>query len=222
MSKGHDGSAARPRMGGTTAPFHTLDPVDSAVLDKALDLLAAPASERAWDPFFADHPHLQHRLGSTSTDALIELDDATVLFLLAMQRMEDGSRLEVADGRHIERFGRFPSEDGCLLTYLLAWIRPTQGLEVEHDHLASLLLRLSQGIDNDHPNAAEGAGGLRLHGWLSTDDVRDLRTLLMGRCWTVSAEEPLDGGMRDAVMHLTALLRGAERRRVGLLHRSHA
>jgi len=222
MSKGHDGSAARPRMGGTTAPFHTLDPVDSAVLDKALDLLAAPASERAWNSFFADHPVLQNRLGSTSTDALIELDDATVLFLLARQRMEDGSRLEVADGRHIERFGRFPSEDGCLLTYLLAWMRPTQGLEVEHDHLASLLLRLSQGIDNDHPNAAEGAGGLRLHGWLSTDDVRDLRTLLMGRCWTVSAEEPLDGGMRDAVMHLTALLRGAERRRVGLLHRSHA
>jgi len=222
MSKGHDGSAARPRMGGTTAPFHTLDPVDSAVLDKALDLLAAPASERAWNSFFADHPVLQNRLGSTSTDALIELDDATVLFLLAMQRMEDGSRLEVADGRHIERFGRFPSEDGCLLTYLLAWMRPTQGLEVEHDHLASLLLRLSQGIDNDHPNAAEGAGGLRLHGWLSTDDLRDLRTLLMGRCWTVSAEEPLDGGMRDAVMHLTALLRGAERRRVGLLHRSHA
>jgi len=222
MSKGHHRSAARHRMGSTTAPFHTLDPVDSAVLDQALDLLAAPPSERAWDLFLAAHPDLQHRLGSTTTEAVTQLDDATVLFLLAMQRMEDGSRLEVADGRHIERFGRFPTEDGCLLTYLLAWMRPTQGLEVDHDHLASLLLRLNQGIDNEHPNAAEGAGGLRLHGWLSADDVRDLRTLLMGRCWTVAAEEPLDGGMRDAVMHLTALLRGAERRRVGLLHRSHA
>ena len=64
------------------------------------------------------------------------------------------------------------------------------------------------GIDHDHPNASEGPGGLRLHGWLDVADIKDLRVGLMGRSWTVAADEPLDGGLRDAVKHLGAMLRG--------------
>ena len=35
------------------------------------------------------------------------MDDATLTFLLGLERRHDGTRLEVADDRH-ERFGRFP------------------------------------------------------------------------------------------------------------------
>lgn len=222
MSKGLDHTSVRCGMASSTAAFHTLDPVDSIVFETMLRLLANEGPERPWEALFSAHPNLRERIDQNDSEMLSSLDDATLLFLLSMQRQDDGSRLDVAEGRHVERFGRFPSEDGCVLTYLLAWMRATQGHEAEHDKLDALLRQLAHGLDIEHQQASAGAGGLRLHGWLSSEDVKDLRTMLMGRCWTVAAEEPLDGGMRDGVTHLTALLRGAERRGVGLLHRSHA
>jgi hypothetical protein len=45
--------------------------------------------------------------------------------------------------------------------------------------------------------------------------------MLLGSGWMVSREEPLDGGVREAVRHLNALLMAAERRGAGLIHRQH-
>ena len=165
------------------------------------------------------------RLGadaSANSRSDVEIDDATLTFLLSLERRDDGTRLEVADDRHTERFGRFPSGDGSLLSYLQTWMRPTRGMEAAYEDLMTLIDKLAMGIDQDHPSASEGPGGLRLHGWLDASEIKDLRVGLMGRGWTVAGDEPLDGGLRDAVKHLGAMLRGAERRGVGLLHRSHA
>ena len=51
--------------------------------------------------------------------------------------------------------------------------------------------------------------------------MRELRKKLATRVWTASYEEPLDGGVADVTKHFTTLLRAAERRGVGLVHRTH-
>lgn len=208
-----------------TAPFHTLDPIRGDLIGAVLEANLAPESPELWSEVVALDPERAHRLGKGSdakTRGDVEVDDATLTFLIGLERREDGTRLEVADDRHTERFGRFPSSDGSLLTYLQNWMRPTRGHEAAFEDLMTLVTKIAEGIDLDHPTSSEGPGGLRLHGWLDAAEVKDLRLALMGRGWTVAGDEPLDGGLRDAVKHLTAMLRGAERRGVGLLHRSHA
>jgi hypothetical protein len=72
-----------------------------------------------------------------------------------------------------------------------------------------------------HTKFENGFGGMRIHGYLSADEVTELRKNIAGRAWTASYEEPLDGGMADIAKHLSALLKAAERRRVGLALRTH-
>ena len=209
----------------STAPFHTLDPISGDLIEAVLDAIQEPNSTEAWHRVIDLDEARKDRLGDAAAAtcrADVPMDDATLTFLLGLERRPDGTRLEVADDRHTERFGRFPSGDGSLLTYLQSWMRPTKGHEDAYDDLFNLIDKLAMGIDKHHPSASEGPGGLRLHGWLDVAEIKDLRVGLMGRSWTVAADEPLDGGLRDAVKHLGAMLRGAERRSVGLLHRSHA
>ncbi|MGB2507809.1 MAG: hypothetical protein ACPIFP_08825 [Candidatus Poseidoniaceae archaeon] len=208
-----------------TAPFHTLDPIRGDLIEAVLEANETPSSEAAWEGLIGLDPARKERLGDAagaSRREEIPMDDATLTFVLSLERRPDGTRLEVADDRHTERFGRFPSGNGSLLTYLQTWMRPTPGQEHAFDDVMHLIDKLAMGIDQEHPSASEGHGGLRLHGWLDRAEIKDLRVGLMGRGWTVAADEPLDGGLRDAVKHLGAMLRGAERRGVGLLHRSHA
>lgn len=208
-----------------TAPFHTLDPIRGDLVEAVLEANEDPDSNDAWSGVIGLDPARTGRLGGDASATCrgdVGMDDATLTFLISLERRADGTRLDVADDKHTERFGRFPSGDGSLLTYLQTWMRPTRGMEAAYGDLIGLIDKLAMGIDQDHPSASEGMGGLRLHGWLDVTEIKDLRVALMGRGWTVAGDEPLDGGLRDAVKHLGAMLRGAERRGVGLLHRSHA
>ena len=54
------------------------------------------------------------------------------------------------------------------------------------------------------------------------NEVHQLRKYFTGRVWSVSADEPLDGGVRDAIKHLVLILKSAERSGVGVMLRSHA
>jgi hypothetical protein len=54
------------------------------------------------------------------------------------------------------------------------------------------------------------------------NEANELRKYFTGRMWSVSADEPLDGGVRDAIKHLVLILKSAERRGVGVMLRSHA
>ena len=67
----------------------------------------------------------------------------------------------------------------------------------------------------------DGFGGMQIHGFLSADDVRELRKQLASRAWTASYDEPLDGGVADVAKHFSSLLKAAERRRVGMALRTH-
>jgi hypothetical protein len=64
--------------------------------------------------------------------------------------------------------------------------------------------------------------GLHICGILDMNEAHQLRKFFTGRMWSVSAEEPLDGGVRDAIKHLVQILKSAERRGVGVMLRSHA
>ena len=59
-------------------------------------------------------------------------------------------------------------------------------------------------------------------GFLTSEEVKTLRSSLLGGGWTVAKDEPIDGGIRDAMRHLSALLLAAERHGAGLIHRMHA
>ena len=58
-------------------------------------------------------------------------------------------------------------------------------------------------------------------GVLTAEEVKTLRSTLLGGGWTVAKDEPIDGGVRDAIRHLNALLLAAERKDAGLIHRMH-
>ena len=63
---------------------------------------------------------------------------------------------------------------------------------------------------------------MNILGFLSLEEVTELRRLLSGRNWSVASDEPLDGGVRDAIKHLMAMLRAAERLDSGIMHRAHS
>ena len=69
---------------------------------------------------------------------------------------------------------------------------------------------------------SSGLGGLELCGWLDSRDVTNLRRAIQKGKWTVNPSEPLDGGVADAFRHLTIILRGAEKRKCGILMRRHS
>jgi hypothetical protein len=94
-----------------------------------------------------------------------------------------------------------------------------------YEIIINLLEVLSQrcGESNlGHERYQNGSAGLDIRGFLTKEQVRELRLALSGRSWSVTAEEAIDGGMRDVSRNLIAILRAAERRDVGVLLRSHS
>jgi hypothetical protein len=99
----------------------------------------------------------------------------------------------------------------------------TQRMGVED--ILALLGQLNSGLCDQHMGHHrynEGKAGLDIRGYLTGDEVASLRKGLAGRGWSVTADEPIDGGMRDASKNLIAVLRAAERRSVGVFLRSHS
>ena len=88
------------------------------------------------------------------------------------------------------------------------------------EHLEYLTERCSE-MNTGHKEFHEGKAGLMILGYITFEEVKALRSMLLGSGWMVSREEPLDGGVREAVRHLNALLMAAERRGAGLIHRQH-
>jgi hypothetical protein len=62
---------------------------------------------------------------------------------------------------------------------------------------------------------------MSLLGFITAEGIQLLRKNLSSRAWTASYEEPLDGGVADVAKHLLTLLKGAERRDVGIALRIH-
>lgn len=221
---------------GGTSPFITLDACNGNRAEAVLNALesAANGDEALWNTLITNDEAFKMRLieqGMSNPEkrSSISWDDATVLFIGCVELSKDGKPLPIGDGILREKVGRFPWGDGSLLNYMHEFIRPNDqrgSKNVDgYEKIVTLIENLSQRCGPSHVGHERyhtGQAGLNIRGFLSKEQVRELRLALSGRSWSVTADEPIDGGMRDVSRNLIAVLRAAERRDVGMFLRSHA
>ena len=199
--------------------FHTLDPIRNDPEEIIEAILASMAG---------DHKDLKEMAPDVSEiENLVEgapshVDKATLLFLSCVDwGAMRGSAAESMDGGKgsKEKLGRWPTEDGNAIAYLIE--HSTSKNNTLHELLAKLTLGLNpeflgeEGFDR-------GKMGLDLLGWLTADEVKELRREITRGLWAVKANEPFDGGVQDGFRHLSVILNGAEKRGLGLLMRRHS
>ena len=221
---------------GGTSPFITLDACNGIRAEAVLNALesAANGDESMWNTLITNDEEFKMRLveqgiSDPEKRSSISWDDATVLFIGCVELSKDGKPLPIGDGILREKVGRFPWGNGSLLNYMHEFIRPNEqrgSKNVDgYEKIVTLIENLSQRCGPSHVGHERyhnGQAGLNIRGFLSKEQVRELRLALSGRSWSVTADEPIDGGMRDVSRNLIAVLRAAERRDVGMFLRSHA
>ena len=199
------------------SPFYTFEPLQH----DPLDLIPSIQSSQG-----GDHSEIKSLEGVPSSILELEegenppIDPAMMLFLCSIAWKEDEGMPEPLDrGVSRDRIGRFPIEGGNAIEYLL-----NHTIEKTDDGLHDLLAKLTLGLDEEflgEGGFSSGKGGLELCGWLDKKDVTNLRRAIQKGKWAVDPSEPIDGGVADAFRHLTIILRGAEKRRCGILMRKH-
>lgn len=222
--------------GNSTSAFITIDAFDGQKALKVIESLqkCRDGDFSGWAQLINDDDALRTRLRNQGLEtpenrASITWDDATILFVSCLEKDSSGQNYILGDGRTKDRFGRFPWGDGSSLSYLQEFIKPPLSNNalverIEIEEIEGLLEQLTNGCSlevNGHDGFQFGSGGLILCGFLDSREVYTLRKGLAGRGWGVSSEEPLDGGVRDVVKHLSAILKAAERNGVGIVVRSH-
>lgn len=215
----------------STTAFYTLDGCVSENLDETFQALfeVRKGNNQLWQNLVA-REGIYTRLRDQGLEDLenrdeIPWDDATLLFTSVRMLNRDSTPIMLGENKNRERFGRFPHHTGSSLQYILDNIvaipSQSEGLYSDLvDHLQYLTERCSE-MNTGHKEFQEGKAGLIILGYITLEEVKSLRSMLLGTGWMVSREEPLDGGVRDAVRHLNALLMAAERRSAGLIHRQH-
>ena len=200
------------------SPFYTFEPIRH----DPLELIPLIQSSQG-----GDHAEIKSLDSVPSSILDLEegnkpsIDPAMMLFLCSVDWKGDGEMPEPLDrGVSRERIGRFPIEGGNAIEYLL-----NHTIEKSEENLHDLLAKLTLGLDEEflgEGGFSSGLGGLELCGWLDSRDVTNLRRAIQKGKWTVNPSEPLDGGVADAFRHLTIILRGAEKRKCGILMRRHS
>jgi hypothetical protein len=224
-------------LDGGTSPFITLDACDGTLVTRMVPALEAAAigDNTQWCEMIEDNPSVAERLTSQGIEnpsdrSSIVWDDPTLLFTATIVLTSEGRALPLGDGKARERIGRFPYGDGSPISYMIEYMRPNHQRSsltqrIGMNEILDLLNKLNHGLSDQHighHRYNEGNAGMDIRGYLSAEEVRTLRLGLAGRGWSVTADEPLDGGMRDASKNLIAVLRAAERRDVGVFLRSHS
>jgi hypothetical protein len=220
----------------STSPFYTLDAFNgerAAAVMQAVEA-AMQGDEGMWHDTVKEDNALERRLSEQGIDSpesfsSIPWDNAMLLFTSCVELANDGRPLPIGETLTRERFGRFPHGNGSALQYLLDHIRPNRSITDNdgqdlYDRMINGLEQLAHGCQDahrGHDRYENGFGGMQIHGYLTAEGVHQLRKDFANRAWTASYEEPLDGGVADVAKHLSALLKAAERRRVGLALRSH-
>ena len=199
------------------SPFHTFEPLKHDPLDLIPSIQCSQGG---------DHSEIKSLEGVPSSILELEegenppIDPAMMLFLCSVAWQEDEAMPEPLDrGISRDRIGRFPIEGGNAIEYLL-----NHTIEKTDDGLHDLLAKLTLGLDEEflgEGGFSSGKGGLELCGWLDKKDVTNLRRAIQKGKWAVNPSEPIDGGVADAFRHLAIILRGAEKRRCGILMRKH-
>ena len=219
---------------GTTTAFYTLHSCDGEIALQIAEVLSLGDNEKSqsWNKLIQENPSLEQRLtdqGISQPSNLnsISWDDSMILFLCSINVDEDGKPMGIGESLKREKFGRFPFDDGSLTNYLIEFMRPNVRVSNSNEvferilHLLRKLSSFNNKGDYTYPRFNGGMGGMNILGFLSLEEVIEIRRLLSGRNWSVASDEPLDGGVRDAIKHLLAMLRAAERIDSGLMHRAH-
>jgi hypothetical protein len=220
----------------STTPFYTLDPFNGALASELMPAIehAQHGDTLVWEALIEREAALKQRLTEQGIVepthfTSIRWDSANLLFTSCVELNTDGRPIPIGENLTREQFGRFPFGNGSALEYLLEHIRPNKSI-TEHDG-ESIYTDLLQGLNQlthgcreayrGHRMFEDGFAGMSISGFLTAPQVLQLRKNLSSRAWTVSFDEPLDGGVADVTKHLSALLKAAERRRVGLVLRTH-
>ena len=219
---------------GTTTAFYTLHSCDGEIALQISEILLLDdnGKSEAWEKLIQENPSLKQRLIEQGISeplnfSTILWDDAMLLFLCSINVDEDGKPMGIGESLKREKFGRFPYDDGSLTNYLIEFLRPNVKVNNSNDvfgRIIELLKKLSsfnQTEDYSTPRFNGGMGGMNILGFLTLEEVVEIRRLLSGRNWSVASDEPLDGGVRDAIKHMLAMLRAAERIDSGIIHRAH-
>ncbi|MDP6889279.1 MAG: hypothetical protein QF454_04540 [Candidatus Thalassarchaeaceae archaeon] len=213
---------------GVVTPFHTFDPLQGmsiVALVEQLEEIRSGGDDQLAKLSNKDLD-LETKLqaeGVSLSDGRkgISWDDATLLFVAGRAIETDGGPAEPLErGISMERLGRFPTSNGNAIGYLREFLIP----ENDGDPGVQLLTQLDAGLRHEvrgHDELSIGFGGLILHGWLTSDEVPQLRNYLEKSIWKVAKSEPLDGGVREIVRHLLIILKSAEKRNMGILMRAH-
>jgi hypothetical protein len=150
-----------------------------------------------------------------------KFDPATMLFVSSLDWKESGGTPEQLCKNNIrEKIGRFPTNDGNSIKYLLQYT----SLDDDSNKLHEMLFKLMNGLSEEnlgHPGFQKGIGGLELMGWLNPEEVIELIKTIKSSEWSISADEPFDGGVQEIIRHLMMILTAAERRSCGILMRKH-
>jgi len=220
-----------------TPPFITLDACNGKRAEAVLTALEehSNGNSKEWANLVNKDEVLKLRLKGQGVEVPeqrknIPWDNATLLFTSCIELSSDGKPLVIADGVLREKIGRFPWGDGSLISYMHEFIRPNSQLQQQkaiegYETIVKLLEILSQRCGPahvGHDSYQNGTAGMNIKGYLDNEQVRVLRLALSGRSWSVTADEVIDGGMRDVSRNLIAILRAAERRDVGIILRTHS
>lgn len=198
--------------------YYTFDAIVNDPIEVVEPVLASKAG---------DHTEIKKLTnGVVEIDELLEgepatIDVATMLFLACMDWnvFRDSSKpLDGGKGSR-EKLGRWPTNDGNAIAYLIEYTdSPNQIIE-------ELLAKLTLGFLPEFLGESgfdKGAFGLEMMGWITHAEVKELRREINRGRWSVKANEPFDGGVQDGFRHLDNLLRGAEKYQAGLLMRRHS
>lgn len=223
------------QVNGTTTAFYTLHSCDGDLALEISEILRQSDKEkvRLWQLLVSERPTLRSRLVEQGLEepadyGKISWDETMILFLCSINIDDEGKPMAIGESLKRERFGRFPYGDGSLIKYLIEFLRPNTRIKNSNQILSKILDLLNKLTSFNHagdyssPRFAGGSGGMSILGFLNLSEVTEMRKLFAGRNWSVASDEPLDGGVRDAIKHLLAMLRAAERLDSGVMLRSHA
>ena len=148
-------------------------------------------------------------------------DHSTMLFLTTIDWKEGGGTPKPLDnGIARDRIGRFPSDSGNAIEYILEFTREKEEELLFHE----LLIKLTNGLSPENLGEEgfdRGFAGMELLGWINHEEVGLLLRSMQSGKWIIKSKETIDGGVRDSLRHLQTLLKAANRRKCGILMRRH-
>ena len=160
-------------------------------------------------------------INSLKEGELSPYDHATSLFLSSLDwNNGEGTPIPLDNGIARNRIGRFPSDSGNAIEYILEFTREKEGEMYFHE----LLIKLTNGLSAENLGEEgfdKGFAGMELLGWLNNEEVVILLNSMQSGKWEIKSNETIDGGVRDSLRHLLTFLKAAQRRKCGIMMRKH-